>query len=70
MDTINNIAGAASKAIWGEGANTANTAGEEPVSGERGAGTADDPYDKGNSESKFSTAITYHLCDVDSTFKF
>jgi hypothetical protein len=58
MDTINNIAGAASKAIWGEGDNnTANTSGEEPVSGQKGAGTAEDPYDKGNSEGEFSVII-------------
>jgi len=49
MDTISNMAGVASKAIWGEG--QAPREGEEPVSGQKGAGTKDEPYDKGNEEN-------------------
>lgn len=55
MDTVNNLASAASRAIWGEsnGANGAQTKdnetkGQEPVSGEMGNVEAGEPYDKGN----------------------
>jgi len=48
METINNIAGAASKAIWGDG--NANSS-VEPRSGEMGAGTVNEPFDKGNQEN-------------------
>jgi len=40
METVNNITTAASKIIWGEG--------QEPVSGQTGAGTVNQPYDQGN----------------------
>lgn len=43
MDAITNIAGAASKAIWGEGGEH-----KEPVSGETGNTKAGEPYDAGN----------------------
>jgi hypothetical protein len=46
METINNLAGAASKAIWGDNAQS----GTEPVAGEQGEGTKTDPYDQGNEE--------------------
>lgn len=49
METINNIANAASKAVFGEGAKPEPSS-EEPKSGETGAGTPDSPYDKGNLE--------------------
>jgi hypothetical protein len=42
MDTISNLATAASKAIWGEGQH------EEPVSGKMGNVAAGEPYDAGN----------------------
>jgi len=45
METINNIAGAASKAIWGEQKT------DEPMSGKQGAGTTTEPYDMGNAET-------------------
>lgn len=48
METINNIANAASKAIWGTH--------EEPVSGRMGNVAAGQPYDAGNIEST-STAL-------------
>ncbi|KAK1659376.1 hypothetical protein BDP55DRAFT_563222 [Colletotrichum godetiae] len=43
METINNIAGAASKAIWGT-----NEANQEPVSGVKGNTNQGEPYDAGN----------------------
>ncbi|OHF00594.1 hypothetical protein CORC01_04133 [Colletotrichum orchidophilum] len=46
METINNIAGAASKAIWGT-----NEANEEPVSGVKGNTNQGEPYDAGNIDS-------------------
>jgi hypothetical protein len=55
METINNVTSAASKLIWGEGAqadtrtSTNETGGTEPVSGLQGKGTVDEPFDKGNS---------------------
>jgi hypothetical protein len=41
METINNIASAAAKAVWGENK-------EEPVSGKQGNVAAGEPYDAGN----------------------
>lgn len=53
METIGNFTtaatNAASKVIWGQG--TDNT---EPIAGEQGAGTASEPFDKGNEETKTS----------------
>ncbi|KAI9837290.1 MAG: hypothetical protein M1819_000364 [Sarea resinae] len=49
MESINNAASAASKAIWGD--NTQSQSGQEPVSGQTGAGTTNEPYDAGNTES-------------------
>lgn len=43
METINTIANAASKAIWGE-----SQSHEEPVSGKMGDVAAGEPYDAGN----------------------
>ena len=45
METVTNAYNAASKAIFGEGT---TQSGSEPVSGETGAGTVDEPYDQGN----------------------
>jgi len=60
METVNNVVSGASKLIWGEG----NTAGEEPVSGQKGAGTASEPFDKGNDETTKTTDSTK---PIDST---
>ena len=46
MDTVSNLAGSAHKAVFGN-----NVAGEEPVAGSQGAGTATEPFDKGNEEA-------------------
>jgi len=46
METVNAITNTASKMIWGE-----SKASEEPVNGQTGAGTANEPFDKGNDVS-------------------
>jgi hypothetical protein len=43
METINNVASAAAKAILGEG-----NASKEPISGAKGDVTQGEPYDAGN----------------------
>jgi hypothetical protein len=43
MDTLNNVVHTTTKMIWGE-----PKEGEEPVNGQTGAGTANEPFDKGN----------------------
>lgn len=43
METINNVANAAAKAVWGEG-----EASKEPVSGVKGDVSKGEPYDAGN----------------------
>ena len=48
MDTVNKVAKAATKAIWGE------QSGEEPVSGQQGNVAAGEPYDAGNMGGKFT----------------
>ena len=57
METVNNIAAAASKAIWGEPQATTDAAnativpetkGTEPISGELGDTKKGEPYDLGN----------------------
>ncbi|PMD41386.1 hypothetical protein L207DRAFT_581824 [Hyaloscypha variabilis F] len=56
METVNNLASAASRAIWGDGAADSaqskenETQGQEPLSGETGDVKAGEPYDKGNAE--------------------
>jgi len=52
METINNVASAASKAIWGDPtAETSNESGVEPISGETGDTSKGEPYDAGNKDS-------------------
>lgn len=62
METVNNIASAASRAIWGDGTTAEEkkdgvsgneTAGKEPVSGELGDVKSGEPYDKGNVGGEF-----------------
>jgi hypothetical protein len=45
METINNVAQAAVKAVWGE-------SNDEPVSGKTGDTSKGEPYDAGNMGSK------------------
>jgi len=52
METINNLATTASKAIWGDKETETSQTGPEPVAGEQGKGTTTDPYDHGNAEEK------------------
>ncbi|KAI1082214.1 hypothetical protein F5B20DRAFT_27238 [Whalleya microplaca] len=46
MDTVNNIASAAARAVWGED----KQHGDEPVSGQTGNTSKGEPYDAGNIE--------------------
>jgi hypothetical protein len=68
METVNNIAAAASKAVWGDASaeekNAAQeaalgneTTGQEPKSGELGDVNAGEPYDKGNAGGKRCTYL-------------
>lgn len=67
METITsaatNAATAASKAIWGEQTATQQneTGGKEPISGETGKGTPNEPYDQGNSDNATSPETTNTL---------
>ncbi|KAJ4993233.1 hypothetical protein SVAN01_01208 [Stagonosporopsis vannaccii] len=65
METISNIASTAtstvSNLIYGNqdpATKTNETAGKEPVSGQIGKGTVDEPYDQGNSESALEKNAT------------
>jgi hypothetical protein len=60
METISNVATAASKAIWGEQTATQQneTGGKEPISGETGKGTPNEPYDQGNSGKLTAFALS------------
>ncbi|TGO87684.1 hypothetical protein BPOR_0210g00130 [Botrytis porri] len=60
METVNNIAAAASKVIWGEPQETTDAAkatvvpetkGSEPISGELGDTNKGEPYDLGNADA-------------------
>ncbi|KAI0166554.1 hypothetical protein GGR57DRAFT_29606 [Xylariaceae sp. FL1272] len=51
MDSINNMAAAAAKAVWGENQQTT----EEPVSGKLGDTSKGEPYDAGNIETPNKT---------------
>jgi hypothetical protein len=44
METINNMAASAAKAVWGEN----NPGTEEPISGRTGDTSKGEPYDAGN----------------------
>lgn len=58
METVNNAVTAASKMIWGEPAADTTKQTTEPISGETGAGTLSEPYDKGNTDgTSFSACI-------------
>lgn len=75
METISNAAATAastaSKLLWGEqGTQSNDTAGQEPISGQKGKGTVDDPYDQGNLEDASNpskTPTTSDLPDRTST---
>ncbi|KAE9961373.1 hypothetical protein EG328_003470 [Venturia inaequalis] len=60
METVNNAVNAASKMIWGEPTASADTTKQttEPISGETGAGTLEEPYDKGNTDASIASDTT------------
>lgn len=62
METVNNIATAAAKAVWGD--NTRD--GQEPVSGQQGDTSKGEPFDKGNIEEP-STAASKDTTGTTST---
>ncbi|KAL0930759.1 glycine-rich cell wall structural protein 1 [Colletotrichum truncatum] len=62
METINNMATAATKAIWGT-----NEAKEEPISGVRGNTNNGEPYDAGNIEDPQKKADTVGASNESST---
>lgn len=82
METVNNLATAASKAIWGEGkgtdeaqkdsttaASSNTTAGTEPVAGQTGNVEAGEPYDKGNVEGEFSFSTYYMAFEASFSYE-
>lgn len=56
METINNLASAATKAVWGESNTT-----QEPISGQTGDTSKGEPYDAGNIGMSTSSCI---LCSL------
>ncbi|KAK4041084.1 hypothetical protein C8A01DRAFT_15128 [Parachaetomium inaequale] len=60
MDTVNKVAKAATKAIFGE------TSGEEPVSGQMGNVAAGEPYDAGNMGDPKEAALAANKKDTET----
>lgn len=58
METISNVASAASRTLFGQGDDTKRESGTEPVSGLTGAGKPDDPYDGGNRQGECAPAAS------------
>lgn len=59
METLSNAANSASKMIWGGKTGDATTeSGQEPISGEQGKGTVEEPFDRGNEENPTSNATS------------
>jgi hypothetical protein len=52
METLNKAKDAATKAIWGDKAQDSSDHGSEPLSGQQGRGTVEEPYDSGNRDGK------------------
>lgn len=48
METINSVAAAAAKVVWGENQSQSQQSSEEPRSGETGDTKKGEPYDAGN----------------------
>ncbi|KAF2654596.1 hypothetical protein K491DRAFT_693640 [Lophiostoma macrostomum CBS 122681] len=73
METLSNVASAASKAIFGEQNNPQattqgnETLGQEPISGSQGKGTVNEPFDQGNSENPTSTTPATSTNDNNSS---
>lgn len=74
METVNNLASAASRAIWGDQSTaeqdtTKNeTAGQEPLSGQTGDVKSGEPYDKGNIGGKLFVFIITKTDPANSYF--
>jgi hypothetical protein len=64
METVNTVVSSASKMIWGE-----PKAGEEPVNGQTGAGTLNEPYDKGNDDVAGTAPSTTSPTSTGTTAK-
>jgi hypothetical protein len=67
MEKVSSIASATSKMIWGEKKDDGYASGTEPVSGKKGKGTVDEPYDQGNREDG-PTSPTSPTSPTESTF--
>jgi len=73
METVTNVVNAASEAIWGkqptaeEQAAHNETGGEEPISGVKGAGSTEEPFDKGNEATSATTPATTTLPSTSGT---
>lgn len=67
METLINAANSASKMIWGDktGDDTIES-GQEPISGEQGKGTVEEPFDRGNEESPTSNPISNPITNPTS----
>ncbi|KAI2470598.1 hypothetical protein F4781DRAFT_389934 [Annulohypoxylon bovei var. microspora] len=59
METVNNMASAAAKAVWGESKQN----GEEPISGQTGDTSKGEPYDAGNIEDPKAQAAKLETSD-------
>jgi len=62
METVNTVVSSASKLIWGQ-----TQQGEEPVNGQTGAGTVNEPFDKGNDVSDTANTTTPSTTDTTTT---
>ena len=62
METLSNAANSASKMIWGDktGDDTIES-GQEPISGEQGKGTVEEPFDRGNEGACFCSSFSIPL---------
>ena len=62
METLSNAANSASKMIWGDKTGDATTeSGQEPISGEQGKGTVEEPFDRGNEGACFRSSSSIPL---------
>lgn len=64
METVNNIAATAVKALWGDG-----DANKEPISGAKGDVASGEPYDAGNLDSVDQERVEKRLSDAGNADK-
>lgn len=68
METLSNAANSASKMIWGDKTGDATTeSGQEPISGEQGKGTVEEPFDRGNEENPTSNPTSNPITNPSSS---